>query len=360
MKREWVKNTKGIIAILLNHLLFIAAAITVMDLFQVGTTRLFLWIALVVVPFGYFAYVKKSPKMITPPLYIVVLGVLSMIETIMKQTQWSGYYLIIAFVFLCGYLFYYYLEQYEKFLKLNEKSASNIPEMAMFKNGLKQTGMFAIGSFFVLLMTVNFRWMEKVAGVIYSWILAVLRMIFLGIQTSPPPEQQGSMEEMNNNLSGYGDAVDAPFFPEFVQDIAQTLVLLFFGFIFVVGCILFMILVYHIVKNHLIPKKVIKDSSILKTDDDVREYCGIERNSQRAKQSFTIFDPRKRIRKIFYKRVIKKKRLLIGERDEKLLRLMTAKECCETLEAQHLKTVYEKARYSSDDVTVEDVRLANK
>ena len=37
---------------------------------------------------------------------------------------------------------------------------------------------------------------------------------------------------------------------------------------------------------------------------------------------------------------------------------MTAKECCDRLSEQDLKRIYEKTRYSTEDISAEDVRLA--
>ena len=40
------------------------------------------------------------------------------------------------------------------------------------------------------------------------------------------------------------------------------------------------------------------------------------------------------------------------------LKYLTAKECCDKLSEQKLKLVYEKARYSEQTISAEDVRMA--
>ena len=65
---------------------------------------------------------------------------------------------------------------------------------------------------------------------------------------------------------------------------------------------------------------------------------------------------RQKVRKIFRKRVLKNKKFLVGDRTEKQLEYLTAKECCERLSEQKLKIAYEKARYSNEEITAEDIR----
>ena len=121
-----------------------------------------------------------------------------------------------------------------------------------------------------------------------------------------------------------------------------------------------LVLIYEFVKGHLIPVVAKKNNSIMNEGDDIREYCGVEKSNQKPKMLVPLFDPRKRIRKLYYKKVMKQKRLLIGEKEDKQLGYLTAKECCEVISASNLKNAYEKARYSIENVTSEDVRLANK
>lgn len=356
MKREWLEKAQDGLIIILNHLLFIAAAITVLDMFQAESPKMFLWISTLIIPFFFYQMTKRPQKLLPPPFFIILLGILSMIEKIMRINDWEMYYFVIVFVYLAGYFLYFFSKQYLQFLSLNENSAANIPEQEIFRNGIKQTLVFGAGSFIVLIMTANIDWLKKIADQIWNWIMDILRYIFAGLET--PVEQEVPMEEVQEMASDMGGAVTGIVFPEIVQDIVIAIVTCFVFIAFIMGCLLMFLIIYQFLKEYLMPYQRKKNKKELQSNEDVREYCGIEKKSQRRESVFSFWNNREKIRRLYQKKVLKRKQELIGEKEQQQLEYLTAKECCDKLSEQNLKMMYEKARYSAEDVTAEDVKWA--
>jgi hypothetical protein len=160
MKQNLVEDIQQILVILLNHLLVIAAIITVCDLFQVSGAIIPVCIFSFAIPFGYYFITHRTQKLLYSPLFILFLQLMSIIEKIMKKNDWEICYLIIAFVYIIGYFLAYFVNQYVEFLQLNKSSASNIPEQDMLQSGVKQTLVFGSITTFVLWLSINFDWVN--------------------------------------------------------------------------------------------------------------------------------------------------------------------------------------------------------
>lgn len=101
-----------------------------------------------------------------------------------------------------------------------------------------------------------------------------------------------------------------------------------------------------------------KEAKTILSNQDIRESCDAE-VSKKEKHSFLDFlSHEQRIRTIYKKKVLREKARILGEAGPEGLAYLTAKECCDKIEAVDLKQVYEKVRYSSEKVTSEDVKRA--
>ena len=83
----------------------------------------------------------------------------------------------------------------------------------MLQSGIKQTMVFGSISTIILLLTVNFDWVKKIADRIWNWFLHLLGYIFSGIDT-PPPVEETPMGDVNQATSEIGDVIDREMFPE--------------------------------------------------------------------------------------------------------------------------------------------------
>lgn len=354
MKREWMQNVRDILCIVLNHLLLIAAVITVSDLFLVENLNLFIWIGIVVIPLGLYYITKKTAKLIPPWMGIFLLGVMSLIEKIMTVQDWGVYYYVIAFVYLLVYYVYYFSDKFLGFLRLNQSTASNIPIADIFQNGVGLTVLFSACSSVILLISANLDWVRVIADRIWIGISALLRSIFSRINTQklPPQREEDIPPEPQINDGGISDYI-----PENTMDNFRNAVLILLCIAIIIGFILFLYYVYWVIKS--LEKSQIEKNrkGKLPENEDVREYCGIEKNTQRKGGALVFLNNRQKVRKLYQKKIFKRKKELVGEQ-ERELKYLTAKECCDRLSEQQLKLVYEKARYSEESITAEDVRLA--
>lgn len=358
MKQEWLETTQDVFTILLNHLLVIAAIITFYDLFQVDGAMIMVCLLSLLIPFGYYYITHRPQKLLLPPLFIIILQIFAIVEKFIQANDWGIYYIVIAFVYFVGYFLCYFIHQYVKFLSLNRNSASNIPEWDMFQSGVKQTMIFGGFSISVFLITVNFDWVKKITDQLWVWFLQLLGYIFAGFDTPPPPTEEMPMQNVNQATSDIGNVVDREMFPVFMQQTVKTIVTVAVFLSLIGGCILLLLLIFEFIRKYLTPLKRRKKQGVFRENEDIREYCGIEIKASKKEKRFLFWNHREKVRKIYLKKILKRKKELIGEKNQRQLEYMTAKECCDCLSEQNLQLVYEKARYSAEHISAEDVRLA--
>ena len=355
MKEEWMKRIQDSLCIILNHLLFVAASITVLDLFNADNPKIFLWMAFVVIPIGVFYFTKMTPKLIPPPMFILLLAGMSLAEKIMTTKDWGIYYYVITYVYLIGYFIYYFIKQFLDFLRLNQNTASNIPISDIFRNGIGLTLFFSACGSVILFVSASFDWVKAIADKIWSGVLVILGYIFSGIKTPVPPTQKEEFTQADPQLGG---ANMSEVIPEQTLENIRNLIIILLCIAIVIGFILFLYYVYYIIKGIEKSQNGKNKDQNLKRNEDIREYCGIEKRVQRNVGKYIFRNNREKIRRLYQKKVIKRKKEVIGEKEQQQLKYLTAKECCDKLSEQQLKQVYEKARYSEQIISVEDVKMA--
>ena len=355
MKQESMQNLRDALCVVLNHLLFLAGVITISDLFQVDNPNLFLWALLVAIPLGVCFFTKKEPILIPPPIFILVLGVMSLAEKIMSSHDRGIYYYVITFVYLIGYFLFYFTKKFLDFLKLNQNTASNIPISDIFRNGIGLTAFFTACSSVILLVSSNIDWVKAIADKIWSWILVVLGYIFSGIDTKPPLTGK---EEITQKDPQMGSSNMSEVIPIETLESIRNIIIVMLIVTIVIGLCLFIYYIYFVIKGLEGSDIRKKKKENLAENDDIREYCGVEKNPQRKIGSFIFRSNREKVRRLYQKKMIKRKKELIGEQEQQMLKYLTAKECCDKLSEQQLKLVYEKARYREEIISPEDVRMA--
>lgn len=354
MKQESMQNFRDALCVILNHLLFLAGVITISDLFQVDNPNLFMWAVLVVIPLEVCFFTKKEPMLIPPPIFILVLGVMSLAEKIMSNHDRGIYYYVITFVYLIGYFLFYFTKKFLDFLKLNQNTASNIPISDIFRNGIGLTAFFTACSSVILLVSANIDWVKAIADKIWSWVLVILGYIFSGIDTKPPLTGKEEMTQKDPQMGSSNMSEVIPI--ETLESIRNIIVVMLIVTI-ILGLCFFLYYIYCVIKGLEGPDIRKKKNINLVENEDVREYCGVEKNPQRKTGGFILRSNREKVRRLYQKKLIKRKKELIGEQEQQMLKYLTAKECCDKLSEQQLKRVYEKARYSEEIISPEDVRL---
>lgn len=406
MKRELVTKGSDILITVLNHLLFVAAAITVFDLFTMDQTGLGLWIGMMIVPFfldfvrmkidsrlffyaihlvviivvgmlppvgitkvlmmaitlidvAYSVYLKMisrdgKQELIPPALVIVLFGLFEMIEKLKDKNDWSGYCLGIALVYLCIYFVNYFFKNYLQYLIMNEKTAGNLSEREIFHHGMKHTFLFCFGSIFVLLFASNLDWFSKIMRVIGIGIRDLLKELISGMK--PPKQVEENKELLEQTEMEMGDFFEGAFFSEAFLEVMEKICLFLAGLFIILLVVSVILIFYNIIKGNFRIFKKKKVEEVLASNGDIRESCEIEHNRKMKEKRNIFLSTRDRARKMFRKRILKSKKFLIGDQGEEHLVYFTAKECCDPLEERYLKELYEKARYTEDEITTEDLR----
>lgn len=406
MKRKWIERIQDFMVIVLNHLMLVVAAITVFGLFKKESPKLFLWIFMIIVPILLYAIRKKVENfilfyalhiavlivillvpaeqltktvilavgllyfvwsiktkmtsksgkqgLVPIPFFIVMTGMMAIFEGTQGQKNWENYYLMLTMVYFVVYFSYLFLQRYMHFIITNEKSASNIPEKELCQNGLRQIALFSGGSIVVLVVTANFDWFSKIMSGFGDWILDLLRKIFSGMHFHEEDEAIKELpEEITDNVGGYHGHV----IPEFILEILEKIITVITCVVVIVVVIGMIYLICKFIREHFLPVKE-ENTKTLRSNQDIRENCGVEKKEKGNKGWFGFLDNRDRVRKLYRKRILKNSDKIVGDADKQQLGYLTAKECCDRISEDALKNVYEKARYSEEEITSEDIKMA--
>ncbi len=404
MKREWIEQMQDHLVILMNHAEVMVIAITIMGLFGKQDPQVVLWSCLAFLPIFLYWIRKKVEnrvlfycvhfvlftgiiyfpaeqltkalfaaivffylfwsvrlKMLSKtgkegllpvPFFVILTGILALLNGTQGNKEWEIYYLLIALGYLTGYFFEFFMERYLQFVTMNEESAANIPEKSIFCAGIAQTTVFSAGGLLVFISMANLDWFSKIMAKVGEWFLNLLRAVFAGIEFYVEEEPQKALpEDIAQSPGGFhGDLI-----PKFVLVLLEKLVTVLAYIVIlavIFGAVWFL---YRFLKDHFVIFQK-KNARKLAENNDIREACETGQTHNKHRRTAFWSDSREKIRKIYRRQILKEKTVLIGEADPKQLEYLTAKECCERLHVESLKSVYEKARYSAEEVTKEDIR----
>ncbi len=405
MKRTLIELGQDMLVILINHLVLMGFAVTIMGLFNQENPDLLLWAALGILPaalyfarmelgnfFLFFAihllipvimlflpaailqkvimmaivivYIvwsinirlkaKTDGENIFAPIFAIgVLGAMALIENFFSKRGWEGYYLLLAIFYIAGYFVYCFISRYLRFLIVNESSAANIPEQEIFTSGMKQTLLFMAGGVVVLFMTANIGWVSYIMSWIGKGLIVLLRAIFSRISYEEAEEVGPvGMESVQQDMGIFTE--DAETYILWI--ILEKIVLVLVAAVLIASIVLVVVMGFRYLWRyfHMHEKAEAKK---LQNGVDIRESCTIEKNKRETARWFSFLNNREKVRKAYRKQVLKNKNAIIGDLNTEDLEYMTAKECCDKISAGNLKIIYEKARYSAEDITSEDVKL---
>ena len=292
---------------------------------------------------------------VTPVVAFCVTGGLYILQNSQRDVHWDRYYILTMLVYFAGFLIQYFVNHFLTFMKVNDSSASNIPERDIFATGMRQTLLFTVGVTAFLALVGNIDWLaaflKKVKQLIVAFISKYLQFT---------PEQGADLDYIGTRIEGGGGGsfFDEPAEPALIWVILQYVAMV------AVGVGLIAALCYGLFKGYQALRKGFGvsryvDMQKLAENDDIHEKVEILRKErEKGKNVFEAFTVTERIRKLYRKKVEKERYALVADGDVRGLSFLTAKECCETLNAAGLKNSYEKARYSGANCTSEDLKAA--
>lgn len=407
MRRSRIELAKELVATQMNHWFYISIALTAMALFNCENPHILVCVALGYLPvYGYFVREKikvfpafmllsVAPAIISfvipvsdfavkallvvfsifyggysiylrtrtddnwdvavaPVVAFGVAGGLFILQDSQRDMSWDGYYILAALLYFAGYLIHYFLIRYLVFLTVNDSSAANIPEKAIFETGLRQTLVFTAGATVFLAMVANVDWLAKMLAAIKRAIVA-----FISKYLQITPERVSDPEEWMQPLEGGGGG----FFEEPGEPALIWVILQYVATVLVL-CGILIAVCYGIYKgyrgllNGFHKERKVKEQE-LGASSDVYELVEITRKErEKGKSIFSAFTVSERIRRAYKKRVEKARMQIVGDGAVQELGYHTAKECCDILGMPGLKNAYEKARYSNANCTNEDLKAS--
>lgn len=409
MKQKWLEPMQDLLIILLNHLAIMATALTILGVFGIEKSYIALWTGLIVVPILFYVIRKNvagfaafyalhlliagisvlcpgellvkglavlfvvfhliwSVKLKTtsesgkqgllPPVFFIVLvGGMQSLGSFQKNDAGEIYYLVIVMVYVAAYFTYLFGVKYVRFIETNEKSDPNLPKKEIYHYGMKQIALFSIGTVLIMIPASNLDWFSGIMDKIGAVLIVLLKLIIKGVSTVIGDEDLKPIPEEIPEDVGTGTGMENNAIYVFILQILEKI---FTVVAYVSMAVLFVVLLVQIYKffrdNFLAIRK--KKVQKVQSNQDIRENCEIETQKRRERSLFALWNHREKVRKIFRKKVLKNKIALIGDIHPKHLEYLTAKECCEKIEEEYLKNIYEKARYSEENITAEDVKMA--
>lgn len=284
-------------------------------------------------------------------------GLLIVMKNYVRQ-EWEACFLLCGLIFFALYLIQYYLTQYLRFLTVNESSAANIPERAIFTTGLRQTAMFTAAATLLVAAAANIGWLAFALSALKKALTAFIRRY---LQLTPG--QTESFYDTGESAQAGGmellpEAGEPSLFWVILEYIAIAGVLLLLSGLLLYG----LFCGYRALRRGFFGERRKKEKELL-AEEDVHEQVALAKKEGLRKRKAggpSMFSPAERIRRSYRRRVEGERFLLVGDGERSQLRYLTAKQCCDKINAPELLEAYEKARYSQSVCTNEDYRRARK
>ena len=267
-----------------------------------------------------------------------------------------------AIIYVVYYMIYQYITGYLNYIKNNEVSNQSIPKQHIFKTSASAlVGFLSLFIGFALLLVKG----NIFADFIYKIGDWIKRFIIWLLSFAPEAMEQGeAVEEATEaveNLDRFGENVEAvnklpPEIVELIDKIVTVGAYIISG----VAVLLFTYALFRaIVEAFKVKREVNEEEVVLVKEKVTRVKRGQQAKKEREKQ----FSKDKKIRKLYEDLIFKK--TVTGTTDKiekkqllKKLKYQTPKEQCRYIKKKDIiHGLYEKARYSGNEITKEEVRL---
>lgn len=343
---------------LVSHLLPVAFVIMVPSVAWMEKAALVLLIS------GYVAYsfylrIKTEERLdvaLNPAAAVGMVGIGLLLQHYQGIQEWESYYVLPIIIFLGLYFIQLYLEQYLHFMIVNDSSKGRIPEKQMFRSGITLVIIFSAAVMVVLLLTSDIRWVGEIASALKMILIWLLRLLIKGREVTEevPMEEQ---EVVPKQDTGWMPVEDAE--PSMFWLILEKIVIVLVYVALIALCLWAIYALVTFLYNRF-QHTLDKENDEPDVVSDVREKCEVERFRKERKPLFEFLSTRERIRRMYKKEVWAARMQLVKDQSPALLKRMTAKECGEAMEREGLAKAYEKARYSEEECTGEDIRRAKE
>lgn len=286
-------------------------------------------------------------------------------ERLLEGPDWGVSHVLVLILCIVIYYINYYLDQYCDFVRVNTGSTGVLPEKAIFRSGMSLSlGYIGLGAA-VLMLVPGFEWLRPVLAWLKNALIYLLRFLFslFGQGEDVPESVEESKPTPGPQDSGMPDMSGAETWIGW-----KILEVIFVG-----ACIIgFLYALYRFVR-WLIAK--IRSTMARRADaareqvgdvTDVREELEPDKDLGRKKGKtgfFGFLDAGERIRRLYKKKTAAYMPRPLQEEQagrrkfrRELLPFFTAREMGLEMENAVMAELYEKARYSAESCTAQDVK----
>ncbi len=300
-----------------------------------------------------------SDRGCSAPVLVGIPAALLFLQHVQKAHQWDSYYYIPLIISLGLFFLVHYISKYLNFLVVNESSASHIPAREIFRSGMGLALGYTLFGVLVLTLTSHLEWLAAAWNAVKRGFTAILRFL-LGLIPDSSASQEIIREEAAQGQQGMPEqllpAGKSGLFWVILEYIAEGAVIIGITAAIIWGLVKLGRWLSFIVRNRFgqtAGEKNLYQSS----QTDVREKCTLAKNTEfsgtRAKELFGFLQPGERIRNLYRKRLLE---LHKYTPEDQLNNSTTPRECISMLGSEEPVLLYEKARYSNQECTAEDVR----
>ncbi|MBR1930630.1 MAG: DUF4129 domain-containing protein [Lachnospiraceae bacterium] len=270
--------------------------------------------------------------------------------------DWSTRFGFVLICVIAVYFVVYYIEQYQRFLVVNSSSASHIPAEEMFRSGLGLVSVFSLLGLLMLLLTSHLTWMKGIVDIIKNALLAILRFFLQFLPQGGGEEMSFSQNadlEMAQQMAGDVDLTGETFWVwKVLENIISIAMSIALAVLLVAGIVKLIKFIRGRLKRHPLTEQKSLEEVV-----DVHEKIELPKEHKPLfTNPFERLEPAARIRQLYRKKLLASKAMLIKENNVSALGLFTARESARKLESIQLAAIYEKARYSNEESTAEDVK----
>lgn len=277
------------------------------------------------------------------------------------QVNLDRYYIGAVVLFFGLYCLEYYMEHYLYFLQVNDSSTGHMPAGEIFRSGMGLTCIYTGVGVVVMLLVSHVEWLAGVGAYVKRFLQWLFSLLPQSETTIVEEETREQVQENVNMLEQLGLEEGKS---SIIWEVLERIVM-------IAGAIALVVLVVWVSYRlfcYLKEKFSIRahvDQRTMEAVVDVRESCAIEKTKKEKRPMWEFLTNAGRIRRIYKKEVLKSLpspnaggRLLDRKITREGIQAMTASEWGQAADKEALAAVYEKVRYSNEECTAEDVRIA--
>ena len=303
------------------------------------------------------------------PAAVGIIAVSLFMQHYRENMAWDSYYTLSLILVVALFFIANYVKEYLNFLTVNASSSGILPEKEIFRSGLYMTTIYTAIGAAVLLMTSQLSWLKVILGTLRQAIYNVISFI----SSLFPNKSDGEVHIINDEKVGGGAGFQFPEPGE--RSPIWDVIEIFVYIILILGVLL---LIFYGIKNFfgfankMMDKRSNKKDGVIRTTEeiDVREKCEIHKSKEKKNRSlkdiFGFLDSGERIRQIYKKQAASfkpsplmndpYKKSAQKEFSQEKLSYYTVREMERYMNSEPFAEIYEKARYSNEECTPQDVK----